>query len=299
MKPAPNAAASVTASLLERLKQYALLVRLNRPIGIFLLLWPALWALWIAGTGRPDPRLVLIFVAGVVLMRSAGCAINDFADRAIDPHVARTQNRPLARGRLRPREAVGVFGVLGLAAFGLVLLTNPLTVALSVVGVILAVSYPFMKRYHPLPQVHLGAAFGWAVPMAFAAQTHTVSSVGWWLFLATVLWTTAYDTEYAMVDREDDLKLGVKSSAIFFGRYDRLAVGLLHALTLIILLLVGRQVGLGGYFYLGLMVAAGFALYQQRLLVRRVPADCFRAFLNNNYFGLAVFLGIAAHYLLA
>lgn len=282
--------------LLDRLKQYALLVRLHRPIGIFLLLWPMLWALWIAAEGRPDLLVLSVFVAGVVLMRSAGCAINDFADREIDPHVARTRERPLAAGRIRPAEALGVFAVLSATAFALVLLMNRLTVYLALVGALLAATYPFMKRLHYLPQVHLGAAFGWAVPMAFVAQTGALPAIAWLLFTAAVLWATVYDTEYAMADREDDLKLGVKSTAILFGETDRLMVGVLQALLIACLLLVGIQAGLGVYYYAGLAAASAFFLYQHWLIRNRLPENCFRAFLNNHWFGLTVFAGIVADY---
>ncbi len=284
---------------LERLKAYALLVRLHRPIGIYLLLWPALWALWVAAEGWPRPDVLLIFIAGVVLMRSAGCAINDYADRHIDPHVARTRERPIASGLVSPREALAVFVVLCLLAFVLVLFLNRLTILLSLVAVVLAGSYPFMKRLHHLPQVHLGAAFGWAVPMAFAAQTGEFPPpVAWLIFIAAVLWATVYDTFYAMADREDDLRLGVKSSAILFGEADRMITGILQLLLLWSLWLVGREAGLGLWYWLGLAVAACFALYQQYLIVERRPAACFRAFLNNHWFGAAVFAGVFLDYLL-
>ena len=286
-------------SLRDRLVQYALLTRLHRPIGILLLLWPTLWALWIAAEGMPDLLVLFVFVAGVALMRSAGCAINDFADRDIDGHVTRTRDRPLASRRISAREAVGVTVALALTAFALVLLLNPLTIALSVVALVLAVSYPFMKRFHHLPQVHLGAAFGWAVPMAFAAQTGEFPPpVAWLIFIAAVLWATVYDTFYAMADREDDLRLGVKSSAILFGEADRMIAGILQLLLLWSLWLVGREAGLGLWYWLGLAVAAGFALYQQYLIVERQPAACFRAFLNNHWFGAAVFAGVFLDYLL-
>lgn len=275
--------------------QYALLTRLHRPVGMYLLLWPTLWALWLAAGGMPDLLVLFVFVAGVSLMRSAGCAINDFADRDFDGHVSRTRDRPLAAGRVRPMEAVAVAVVLSILSFGLVLLMNPLTVAMSVVAVLLAGSYPFMKRFHHLPQVHLGAAFGWAVPMAFTAQTgEWPSMMAWVLFLATVLWATAYDTMYAMVDRPDDLKIGVKSSAILFGRWDRIIIGVLQILVLACLLWVGHAAGLGVIFHLGLGIAAALALYQQYLIRERSPGGCFKAFLNNNWFGAAVFAGIAA-----
>ncbi|MGE0370404.1 MAG: 4-hydroxybenzoate octaprenyltransferase [Gammaproteobacteria bacterium] len=282
--------------MMERLSVYARLMRLDRPIGIFLLLWPTLWALWIAGAGRPDPVVCVVFVLGVLLMRSAGCVINDFADRGFDPHVARTRDRPLARGQATPREALILFAALCLAAFALVLTMNRLTVLLSLAGALLAATYPFMKRYTDLPQIYLGLAFGWAVPMAFAAQTGAVPEAAWLLYLASLLWTTAYDTMYAMVDREDDLRIGVRSTAILFGAADRLAVGLLQAGALLVLLLLGSRLQLGAGYYAGLAAAAGLALYQQYLIRARDPARCFRAFLNNNWFGAAVFAGLAVHY---
>jgi 4-hydroxybenzoate polyprenyltransferase len=281
----------------QRLIEYAQLMRLNRPIGILLLLWPTLWALWVAGEGRPDPLVLAVFVLGVVLMRSAGCVINDYADRDFDPHVARTRNRPIAAGRVSPREALLLFAALCLLAFGLVLLMNRLTILLSFVGVALAAVYPFMKRYMQLPQVVLGMAFGWSVPMAFAAQTGAVPEVAWLIFTANILWSTAYDTMYAMVDRDDDIAVGVKSTAILFGSADRLIIGVVQGLLLIALLLLGDRLSLSGYYYAGIAVAAGLAAYQQWLIRERLPAQCFRAFLNNNWFGMAVFGGLAAHYL--
>lgn len=280
-----------------RLLQYIYLTRLHKPIGIFLLLWPTLWALWIAAEGWPDPLVLFVFVTGVVLMRSAGCVINDYADRDFDPHVARTKDRPIAAGKVSPKEALWLFAGLCVTAFLLVLLMNWLTIALSAVGALLAASYPFMKRYTNLPQVYLGAAFGWAVPMAYAAQTGEIGRVAWLLFIATVLWATAYDTMYGMVDREDDLKIGVKSTAILFGSSDRLIIGLLQLVLLLDLLLIGRTVGLGQYYYFGLLVAAALSLYQQYLIKDRTPALCFQAFLNNNWFGAAVFAGVFLDYL--
>jgi len=281
----------------ERLHQYALLMRLHKPIGILLLLWPMLWALWIAATGHPDTRVLVVFVLGVVLMRSAGCVINDYADRNIDPHVRRTRERPIAAGRVTPREALVLFAVLCLVAFMLVLLMNRLTILLSLIGVLLAATYPFTKRYTHLPQVYLGAAFGWAVPMVFAAQTGAVPAIAWLIFIANVLWATVYDTMYAMVDREDDLRIGVKSTAILFGAADRLLIGLLQVLLMACLAWVGMRAGLGAMYYAGLAAAAVFALYQQYLIRARQPERCFQAFLNNNWFGATVFAGIAAHYL--
>lgn len=283
--------------LRDRLVQYAYLCRLNKPIGIYLLLWPTLWALFIAGNGRPNPWILCIFIAGTVLMRSAGCAINDFADRNIDPHVRRTRERPIATGKVSPREALGVFVVLTLSAFGLVLLMNRFTLYLSVAGVVLATLYPFAKRYTYMPQVVLGAAFGWAVPMAFAAQTGELPVVAWLLFVTTVLWTTAYDTMYAMVDREDDLRIGVKSTAILFGEADVLIVMFLQVLVLIALIFTGQRLHLGPWYFGGLAVAGLFVVYQYLLIRHRDPARCFKAFLSNHYFGMAVFMGLLLHYI--
>ena len=283
--------------IVDRMRQYWLLMRFHRPIGIFLLLWPTLWALWIAAGGMPDPKILAVFVLGVVLMRAAGCVINDYADRDFDPHVARTRQRPIAVGRVSPGEALALFGALCLAAFLLVLQLDGLTIALSLVAALLAASYPFMKRYTHLPQAYLGLAFGWAVPMAFAAQTGGVPPVAWWLLLATVLWALAYDTMYAMADREDDLKIGVKSSAILFGRYDRHLIAAIQVLMLGILGWVGRLSGLDGWYGLGLIAAAGLAVYQQWLIRDRRPDRCIRAFLNNHWLGMVVFLGIVLDYM--
>ncbi len=281
-----------------RLPDFARLVRLDKPIGIYLLLWPALWALWIAGEGRPDTLVVTVFVLGVVLMRSAGCAINDYADRALDGHVARTRGRMLPAGRVTPQEAVRVFAVLSLVSFALVLLLNWLTIALSFVGVVLAAAYPFAKRHTYLPQAVLGAAFGWAVPMAFAAQTGAIPQAGWLLYVTAILWATVYDTLYAMVDRKDDLRIGVKSTAILFGEMDRPIVALLQVLVLAGLVLTGRQAGLGAVYYAALGVGAALFAYQQWVIRKRLPDDCFRAFLHNHWFGLVVFAGILLDYLL-
>jgi 4-hydroxybenzoate polyprenyltransferase len=281
-----------------RLKEYAVLLRLHRPIGTLLLLWPVLWALWIAGAGHPSLHVLVVFVVGTVLMRSAGCAINDYADRHFDPHVERTRDRPLAAGRVSPREALILFVVLSLAAFTLVLTLDRCTILLSFIGAALAVSYPFMKRYTHLPQFYLGAAFGWGVPMAFAAQTGALPVDAWILFGATLCWAVAYDTAYAMVDRDDDLRVGIKSTAILFGRADRLMIGLFHALTLTLLVWAGALAGLGLTYYIGLLLAAGLAGWQQWLMRERARADCFRAFLNNNRFGAVIFAGVALDYLL-
>jgi 4-hydroxybenzoate polyprenyltransferase len=292
----PIAARGPAQRLASQLREYALLMRLDRPIGILLLLWPTLWALWIAGSGRPDPRVFTVFVAGVVLMRSAGCVMNDFADREIDPHVERTRERPLARGTVSPAEALLLAGALGAVAFGLVLTLNSLTILLALAGAVLTIAYPFLKRITHLPQVWLGASFGWSVPMAFAAQTGAVPRIAWLMFIAVVLWAIVYDTMYAMVDREDDLKLGVRSTAILFGESDRLMIGALQVLLLLALWLVGRQAGLGVWYAGALLLAAVLAGWQQYLIRSRRPADCFRAFLNNHHFGMAIFVGIVLHY---
>jgi 4-hydroxybenzoate polyprenyltransferase len=283
-------------SLTSRLREYALLMRLHRPIGILLLLWPTLWALWIAGQGQPDRLVFTVFVLGVVLMRSAGCVMNDYADREFDPHVERTRDRPIAAGRVSPKEALALFVVLCLIAFALVLTMNRLTIMLSFAGAFLAATYPFMKRFTSLPQFYLGAAFGWSIPMVFAAQTGAVPPIAWMLFAANIFWSVAYDTAYAMVDREDDLKVGVKSTAILFGAQDRLMVGLSHVVTLGLLVFTGFIAGLGMLYYAGLAVAAGFATYQQYLMRDRTRDGCFRAFLNNNWFGAAVFAGLLWNY---
>ncbi|MFP5506853.1 MAG: 4-hydroxybenzoate octaprenyltransferase [Gammaproteobacteria bacterium] len=283
----------------QRLHEYWLLMRLHRPIGILLLFWPTLWALWIAAQGWPDLHILIVFVLGVVLMRSAGCVINDYADRRFDPHVERTRDRPIAAGRVSPREALVLFALLCLLAFMLVLTLNRLTVQLAFGGALLAAVYPFTKRYTHLPQLVLGAAFGWAIPMAFAAVLGEVPKIAWLLFTVNILWSTVYDTFYAMVDRDDDLKIGVKSTAILFGESDRLVIGALQILTVGGLVLVGRMADLGLYYYLGLLVASGLALYQQYLARQRDRAGCFQAFLNNNWFGAAVFAGIFLHYLAA
>jgi len=282
---------------LENLKFYAELIRLNRPIGIYLLLWPTLWGLWFAAQGIPDIKILIVFVLGVILMRSAGCAINDYADRDIDLLVARTKDRPLTSGKISAKEALAVFAVLALVAFFLVLQLNTNTILLSIVAVILAASYPFMKRYHHFPQVHLGAAFAWAIPMAYTAISGDAPPLdAWLLFIAALLWTTAYDTQYGMVDREDDLKIGVKSTAILFGKHDNFIIGILHALTLIIITIVGIMNDRGSLFYLSILIASAFAVYQQFLTQDKEPQKCLQAFLNNNWLGMTLFIGIAADY---
>lgn len=278
------------------IKPYLQLTRLDRPIGILLLLWPTLMALWIAAEGIPDFKLLLIFTLGVVLMRSAGCAINDFADREVDGGVWRTENRPLATGVLKPWQALTTFVGLALLAFFLVLQLNQLTIYLSLVAVVLAIAYPFMKRYTYLPQLVLGMAFGWAIPMAFAAQTGSVPLIAWLLFIANIIWTTIYDTFYAMADRDDDLKMGIKSTAILFADDDRLIQGVLQSLLLLVWLLIGKQLSLGGVFYFGLLAVAGLFVYQQYLVRHRVPDACLQAFLNNNYVGGVLFIAVVLHY---
>ncbi len=275
---------------------YWRLMRFDRPIGIFLLLWPALWALWIAGEGRPDLLVTIVIVLGVVLMRAAGCVINDYADREIDPHVQRTQSRPIASGQVSPREALILFAGLCLTAFGLVLLLNRMTILLSFIGVLLAASYPFMKRYTYFPQAYLGLAFGWAVPMSFAAQTQHIPEVAWLLYLATLLWALAYDTMYALADRDDDLKIGVKSTAILFDGMDRIFIALFQVFVLLLLYGIGDMQDFQWPYYIGLVVATCLSVYQQYLIRHRQPANSIKAFLNNNWLGMAVFIGLVMQY---
>jgi 4-hydroxybenzoate polyprenyltransferase len=289
----------VTAILLKTSNwpNYKLLMRMDKPIGSYLLLWPALWALWLASEGLPTVLLLVVFGCGVFVMRSAGCVINDYADRHIDGFVQRTQNRPIVSGLVQPSEALQLFFLLIAIGFLLVFLLNWQTVALSIVAVLLAACYPFMKRYTHLPQVVLGAAFGWSMPMAYMAASQTLPMTLWLLYLANLCWTVAYDTMYAMVDREDDIKIGVKSTAVLFGQLDRLMVLVLQIITLIILTLVGQRLQLSAIFYLSLIIAAGFFAYQQYLIRDRNPQACFVAFLNNNSVGMVLFFGIAGHYL--
>lgn len=282
--------------ILDRASAYGRLMRLHRPIGSFLLLWPTLWALWLACDGRPTPKLFCVFVAGVFVMRAAGCIVNDFADRGFDPHVMRTRERPLATGEVSVAEAAVLFLLLGLIAFGLVLILNMLCIELALVGLVLAVSYPFMKRYTYLPQPYLGLAFGWGIPMAYAAATNAVPPEAWLIFIANIIWATVYDTMYAMVDRRDDIKIGVKSTAILFGNMDKTIIGVLQGLLLLNLVMVGTRLELGAAYYVGLLFALGFALYEQYLIRKREPEKCFQAFLNNNWFGAAVFAGILLQY---
>jgi 4-hydroxybenzoate polyprenyltransferase len=292
-----TAGQSGTGTVRDRFVEYMRLMRLDRPIGIWLLLWPCLWALWISAQGRPDEKVFVIFLIGTFVMRSAGCVINDFADREFDPHVRRTASRPLARGAVSPAEALALFAVLGLIALALLIPLNRPTQVLALIGGVLAVTYPFLKRFFALPQAYLGLAFSWSVPMAFAAQTGELPLVAWVLFVAGVLWTTAYDTIYAMVDREDDLVIGIRSSAILFGRADRFIVAMLQVGTIALLAYAGYLQELGRWYWVGLAVAAGTCIHQQKLIRYRDPEQCFRAFLNNNLFGLAVFGGILLDYL--
>lgn len=283
---------------MNRLALYFRLVRLDKPIGILLLLWPTLSALWLASGGRPDWRLVGIFTLGTVLMRSAGCAINDFADRDFDKHVKRTAQRPLTSGKIASWEAVMVAAVLALVSFALILPLNLLTKEMSIAAVIIAGTYPYFKRFFAIPQAYLGIAFGFGIPMAFAAVQDRVPPEAWLLLIGNIFWAVAYDTEYAMVDRDDDLKIGIKTSAITFGRFDVAAVMLCYAVSFAITLVVGWQYGLRGWFLAGLAIAAGCALYHYRLIRERDRMRCFAAFLHNNWLGAAVFAGIALDYAL-
>ena len=289
----------LSAFIKDRFIQYWLLARFDKPIGILILLWPALWSLWVASSGHPDPLVLTVICSGVVLMRAAGCVINDYADRDFDPHVERTKQRPIATGKVSPKEALWFFVILCLLAFGLVLWLNLFTIELSFVGAFLAASYPFMKRYTQLPQAYLGIAFGWAVPMSFSAQTDTIPSVAWIMYLAVMLWALVYDTMYAMVDKDDDLKIGVKSTAILFGAYDRHIMAVLQFIIISLLIAVGQMQGLGLPYYSGLVVATGLCIYQQKLIFHREKSLCFKAFLSSNWFGLVVFLGLLLDYLLA
>jgi 4-hydroxybenzoate polyprenyltransferase len=284
--------------LRERADLYERLMRLDKPIGILLLLWPTLWALWFSSFGHPNWMIVWIFILGTVLMRSAGCVINDFADRDFDPHVARTRERPLAARKVSSKEALVLAAVLSLMAFLLILpLRSFYVVELSVVALFLAASYPFTKRFFAIPQAYLGIAFGFGIPMAYAAHLDTVPSVAWWLLLANIFWAIAYDTEYAMVDRPDDLKIGIKTSAITFGRFDVVAVMLCYVAALGLIAWVGFRLHMGPFFYAGIAAAAGIAVYHYFLIRQRDPARCFKAFLHNNWLGACVFAGIALDFL--
>jgi 4-hydroxybenzoate polyprenyltransferase len=293
----PHAGRDALRALGRTLREYALLMRLHRPIGIWLLLWPALWGLWIAGQGRPEPRILMLFVVGVIVTRSAGCVINDYADRDFDPAVARTRDRPLAARRVVPAEALFLFLALGLVAVWLALQLDPFAQLFAVAGGVLAVTYPWLKRVVHVPQFYLGVAFGWSIPMAFAALTGEVPKIAWLLLTAVVLWAAVYDTMYAMVDRADDARIGVKSTAILFGEADRLIIAAMMAMTLLALTLAGREAGLGHWYHGGLIAAGILFLYELWLIRRREPEACFRAFNNNHYVGMVVFIGLALDYL--
>jgi 4-hydroxybenzoate polyprenyltransferase len=280
----------------EYLRRYAVLTRLNKPIGTFLLLWPTLWALWIASEGLPSLHLLLVFTLGTLLTRSAGCIMNDYADRDFDGHVERTKDRPLATGEVSNKEALLLTIFLLLIAFLLVLTTNKLTIMLSFLAIPIALIYPYMKRYTYLPQFFLGIAFSMGIPMAFAAQSGTVPVIVWLIFIANLLWTVVFDTIYAMVDRKHDLQVGIKSTAILFDDADKTIIGIIQILVLIVLWMVASRLELNWPFYVALFIAAGFSIYQQYLIKDRVPAKCFQAFLNNNWFGATIFLGIALSY---
>jgi 4-hydroxybenzoate polyprenyltransferase len=274
------------------------LTRLDRPIGTMLLMWPTLWAVWMAGEGTPSLKTIVVFVLGVIVMRAAGCVINDYADRNLDGHVSRTKARPLATGALRGRDALMLFAGLAAVAFVLVLFLNRFTIYLSFVGLFLATLYPFTKRFTYMPQLFLGAAFSWAIPMAFAAETGELPNHLWLIYIANLLWTVAYDTEYALCDREDDLKVGIKSTAILFGDADRLMIGLLQAMALFALILLGHRLDFGPAWHLGLVAAVGCFVWQHYLIRERDPAQCFRAFLNNQWAGGCIFAGLWFEYLL-
>ncbi|MCO4810456.1 MAG: 4-hydroxybenzoate octaprenyltransferase [Gammaproteobacteria bacterium] len=279
-----------------QLRNYGKLMRVDKPIGIWLLLWPTLWALWLAGEGTPDQGLFIVFVIGVIVMRSAGCVLNDFADRKIDPYVERTRTRPLATGAVAPLEALTLFAALGLMAIGLASMLNKQAQVLAIVGAALTIVYPFIKRYLSIPQFVLGAAFGWAVPMAFAAQTGETPELAWLVFGVALVWAVIYDTFYAMVDREDDRKIGVKSTAVLFGEVDLFVIAGLQLLMLLGLVFVGFRAELGFWYYLSVAVAAGMMAWHLWLARDRQPAGCFDAFLKNHQVGLVIFIGIVLHY---
>ncbi|PKF63071.1 4-hydroxybenzoate octaprenyltransferase [Psychromonas sp. psych-6C06] len=281
----------------NKLVAYAQLMRIDKPIGTLLLLWPTLWALWVAAKGMPDLSVLIVFIAGVFIMRSAGCVINDFADRKVDGSVTRTQHRPLPSGRATSREAIILFVLLGLSALLLVLTQNWLTIQLSAVGLLLAFSYPFMKRFTHLPQLVLGMAFSWAIPMAYAAQSGELALIVWLLFIINLLWTVAYDTMYAMVDRDDDLKIGIKSTAILFGKNDKLIIGLLQITTLLLLLWLGLSEQLGVFYYIGLLITLVLFIKQQIAIKDRDKQACFKAFLDNNHVGFVIFMSLFLSYL--
>ena len=300
LEPPEYADAPLLQRLSRRATDYARLMRLDRPVGTWLLLWPALWALWIAGAGRPTPRVLIVFVLGVIVMRAAGCVINDFADRDIDPYVRRTRDRPLAARRVAPQEALVLFALLVAVALYLVTRLDALTVKLACIGALLTISYPFVKRFFPLPQLYLGISFGgWSVPMAFAAQTGVLPRVAWVLYIAAVIWAAMYDTIYAMIDREDDLKIGVKSSAILFADMDKLLIGVMQLMMLVRAAARRAQHALRAWYRGGVLAAAVLFAWQQWLIRRRDPAGCLRAFLNNQYVGLALFTGLLLQYVYA
>lgn len=280
----------------ERLSKYAVLCRMHKPIGVLLLLWPTLWALWIAAEGVPETKYLVIFILGVFLTRSAGCVMNDLADRDIDRHVGRTKDRPITTGDVSIKEALFVAASLMLIAFILVLFTNELTIYLSCIALLLAAVYPLMKRYTYLPQFVLGVAFGWGIPMAFAAQTGSVPVIAWLILIANVLWSVVYDTMYAMVDRDDDIKIGVKSTAILFAEHDTLIIAIIQCMLILTLVLIGQQLEMGIFYYLGITTAVVLAFYHQHLIKDRQPDLCFKAFLHNNWFGAVIFIGIFFNY---
>ena len=286
----------IPPDLVTQIRNYGKLMRVDKPIGIWLLLWPALWALWLAGEGHPDQGLFIIFVLGVFIMRSAGCVLNDYADRNIDPYVERTRSRPIASGAVAPMEALTLFLALALIAIGLALMLNRQAQLLAIVAAVLTVIYPFIKRLVSIPQFILGAAFGWAVPMAFAAQTDAVPQLAWIVFGAALIWAIIYDTFYAMVDREDDRKIGVKSTALLFGDADLFVIGGLQVVMLAALVFIGARAELGPWYYLSVAVAAALMAYHQWLARDREPAQCFKAFLHNHLIGLVVFVGIVLNY---
>lgn len=292
LKPPDNLLPGFTTQF----RNYVELMRLDKPVGIWLLMWPTLWALWLAGDGHPDGGVFIVFFLGVIVMRSAGCVLNDIVDRNIDPYVERTRVRPIASGAVAPFEALMLFVALALIAVGLAAMLNRPAQVLAVFGAALTIAYPFIKRFVSVPQFVLGAAFGWAVPMAFAAQNGEVEQLGWLVFVVALVWAVVYDTFYAMVDREDDIRVGVKSTAILFGDADLFVVGGLQVLMLVALLFVGNMAELGRWYYASVFVAALLMAYHQWLAHDRQPASCFRAFLHNHYIGMAVFLGIALHY---
>ena len=285
-------------NLKDKFDVYLRLTRMDRPIGTLLLLWPCMMALLLAANGMPDLKVLVIFIIGVIVMRACGCVINDYADRNLDAHVERTQTRPLASGEISAKEALALFAVMGLFAFGLVLMLNPLVVKLSFVGIILTIIYPFTKRFTNMPQMFLGVVWSWSIPMAYAAQTGEVPPEAWWLFAANWCWTVAYDTMYAMVDRDDDLKIGIKSTAILFGKFDRHIIGLFQLAALTCFICAGLVAGRGIFFAVGIAAFIGFILYQQKLIYERERAPCFKAFLNNNWAGMTLFITLSVDYLL-